>query len=113
MRCIRPPSPSSFVGGHEVNAVTERPELRSLSDDAIFALAQAERRAVVTENIVDFVPLADAAEQRGQVHHGLVLVDPAKFPRGNSRTSGRLVRELDQLLRSLPGDRAASLRHWL
>ena len=99
--------------GHDVSAVTERPDVRSLTDAEIFALAQAERRAVATENIVDFVPLADAAEQRGQAHHGLVLVDPAKFSRGNPRTIGRLVRELEKLLADEPSDKARSLRHWL
>jgi len=99
--------------GFDVSAVTERAELRSLPDAAVFALAQVERRAVVTENIVDFVPLADAAEQRGDAHHGLVLIDPAKFSRGNPRTSGRVVRELEKLLANEPSDRPGSMRHWL
>ena len=98
---------------HDAVAVTERKELRSLADAAIFAVAQQERRAVVTENVVDFVPLADNADQRGRVHHGLVLIDPAKFPRGQRRTIGRLVKELERLLASFPDDDAASLRHWL
>lgn len=99
--------------GHNVVAVTERAELRSFSDSALFALAQQEGRAVVTENIADFVPLADAADQRGQVHHGLVLVDPAKYPRGVSRTIGRLVRALDQMLGAHPAAQPTSARHWI
>jgi hypothetical protein len=99
--------------GHQVSAVTERVELRSLADSAIFALAQQERRAVATENIADFVPLADAADQRGEAHHGLVLIDPAKFPRGHRRTIGRLVRELDKVLASIRDEQARSVRLWL
>lgn len=99
--------------GHDASALTERPEARSLSDAAIFALAHAERRVVVAANVVDFVPLANTAEQRGEVHHGLVLVDPMKFSRGKPRTVGRLVRELERLLDDEPGDRARSLRRWL
>lgn len=99
--------------GHDASAVTERVELRSLSDTAVFALAQEEHRAVVTENIVDFVPLADATEQRGRVHYGLVLVDPAKFPRGNARVTGRMVRELLKLLAEQSSDQPRSLRFWL
>jgi hypothetical protein len=98
---------------HHVSAVTERVELRSLADSAIFALAQEERRAVVTENTADFVPLADGADQRGNAHHGLVLIDPAKFPRGHRRTIGRLVRDLERLLAGFPDDHARSVRHWL
>ena len=99
--------------GHDTSAVTERVEFRSLPDAAIFAVSQDERRAVITENVVDFVPLADAMEQRGKVHYGLVLVDPAKFPRGNPRTTGRMVRELLKLCAEQPSDQPRSLRYWL
>ncbi len=99
--------------GHDVVAVTARAELRSLPDDGVFATAQQEGRAVLTENIRDFCPIADAADQRGHVHHGLVLADPAKYPRGNPRTIGRLVTELDRLLNEHRGDEATSLRWWL
>jgi predicted nuclease of predicted toxin-antitoxin system len=99
--------------GYDVSAVTERVALRSLADAAIFATAQDERRAVVTENVADFVPLADTVEQRGKPHHGLVLADPAKFPRGNPRIRGRMVRELLKLLAQEPSDHPRSLRHWL
>jgi hypothetical protein len=99
--------------GRDVSAVTERPELRSLPDGDVFALAQAERRAVVTENIGDFSSLADGVDQRGTPHFGLVLIDPVKYPRGQRRTIGRLTTELDRLLSEHPGDQATSLRHWI
>ena len=99
--------------GHDVSAVTERPELRSLPDQDVFAVAQQEGRVVVSENIGDFSSLADAADERGQAHHGLVLVDPAKFPRGQRRTIGRLVTKLDRLLKDHPRDQASSPRHWI
>jgi hypothetical protein len=99
--------------GHDVDAVTGRPELRGLPDDAVFAAAQDEHRAVVTENVRDFSALANAADQRGHAYHGLVLVDPAKYPRGNRRTIGHLVRRLDVLLTEHRGNDAMSSRHWL
>jgi Domain of unknown function (DUF5615) len=99
--------------GHDASTVTESAELRSQADSAIFALAQRERRAVVTENVSDFIPLADDADQRDQPHHGLVLVDPAKYRRGSRRTIGRLVTALDRLLAAVPDDEARSLRDWL
>jgi hypothetical protein len=68
---------------------------------------------VVTENIVDFVPLADATEQRGKPHYGLVLVDPTKFPRGDPRVIGRMVRELTKVIVEQPIDQPRSLRYWL
>ena len=99
--------------GRDVNAVTERMELRSVADAALFAFAQQERRAIATENVADFVPLADAADQRGQPHHGLILIDPAKFPRGSRRTVGRLVTALGKVFEIYADEKPRSIRHWL
>jgi hypothetical protein len=99
--------------GHDAEAVTERAELRSLADIAIFTLAQPERRAVVTENINDFSVIANGYDQRGQAHYGLVLVPAGSYPRHNPRTIGRMVTELDRLLNEHPDDTPTSLRHWL
>jgi len=99
--------------GHDVIAVTERMELRSLPDAAIFAAAKEERRAVVTENVTDFVPLADITDQRGEQHHGLILISPVKFPRGQRGTIGHLVTELDRLLNANADDAPTNPRVWL
>ncbi len=99
--------------GHDVDAVAGRSELRALADTDLFALAQAEERAVVTENIPDFSVIADEYDQRGHTHHGLVLAAPGSYPRGNPRTIGRLVAALDELLGERPGRAPTSLRHWL
>lgn len=98
---------------YDVEAVTERSELRALADTDIFALSQQEQRAVVTENIDDFSVIADGYDHRGQVHHGLVLVPPGAYPRGSARTIGRMVTELDRLLGEYPETTPTSLRHWL
>ncbi len=99
--------------GHDAGAVVERVELRALTDTDLFALAQTEQRMVVTENIPDFSGIADDYDQRGQVHHGLVLADPSRYPRGSPGTIGRMVTELDQLLEKHPETTPASLRYWL
>ncbi len=99
--------------GHDVVAVTARPELRALADPDVFAAAQEERRAVVTENIGDFARIADSHDQRGRQHFGLVLLDPAKYARGSPQTVGRMVTALDVLLKAHPRDDPTSLRHWL
>jgi hypothetical protein len=99
--------------GHDVAAVVARPELRAVADAAVFAAAQEERRAMVTENIADFVRLARDHDAHGLQHHGLVLVDPRKFPRGSAGTIGRVVAALDALLSDRPGDEATGLLHWL
>jgi hypothetical protein len=98
--------------GHDVEAVAHRVELRALADPDVFAAAKAEARAVVTENIADFVPLVDECDRRSESHHGLVMVDPAKFPRGGQRTIGRMVTALELLLIQHPEDESTSQRHW-
>ena len=97
----------------DVSAVTERAELRGLADADLFALAQAEQRAVVTENIPDFSVLADGYDQRGQAHHGLLFVQSQRYPRRSQRTIGRMVTALEELLRVHPGRTPMGLRHWL
>ena len=99
--------------GHDVSAVTERPELPSLPDADVFLAAQEEQRSLVTENIGDFSSIADDFDRQGRVHYGLVLIDPATYPRGKEATIGRLVVGLDQLVKEHPIDAATSRRHWL
>jgi hypothetical protein len=99
--------------GQEIEAVTRRADLRALPDGDIFATAQRERRAIVTENIADFSEIADDHDRRGVVHYGLVLVDPGKYPRGAPRTIGQMVTELDRVLAEHPGEEPTSLRCWL
>lgn len=99
--------------GHDVDAVTARVELRALTDEELFVVAQEERRAVVTENVADFCRIADRRDERGTPHHGLVLVYPAKHPRGDQRTIGRMVTALEGLLAKHRSDEATSLRQWL
>jgi predicted nuclease of predicted toxin-antitoxin system len=99
--------------GHDAHAVAARAELRTLPDAEIFAVAQHEQRIVVTENIDDFSAIADSHDRRGQTHHGLILVTPRRYPRGNPRTIGQMVTALAKLLDEQPGTTPTSLRHWL
>jgi predicted nuclease of predicted toxin-antitoxin system len=52
--------------GHDTVAVVERVDLRNLSDADVFAAAQRERLTVVTDNVSDFVPIANDNDARGQ-----------------------------------------------
>jgi predicted nuclease of predicted toxin-antitoxin system len=99
--------------GQDVQAVTEHPELRSLADTDIFALAQQQQRAVVTENVADFSIIASGYDQRGQAHHGLILVARGSYPRGRRGTIGRMVTELERLLEEHPDVGPTGLRYWL
>ena len=99
--------------GHDVEAVAARSELRALSDEEIFDVAQQEGRTVVTENIADFSAILNRQDTSGQPHYGLVLVNPGKHPRGDPRAIGRMVGSLDALLGEHNRDDATSRRYWL
>jgi hypothetical protein len=91
--------------GHDAIAVLERPDLVDQSDDAIFAAAQEEERAVFTENVGDYIPLANARLAADTRFHGLVMTSNAAYPRGHARTLGRAVSALDEYMRARPGQR--------
>jgi hypothetical protein len=62
--------------GVDAVAVKEFPDLRSLDDGSLLAIATLDQRVLVTENVSDFATLA----RTGQ-HVGLVFCHPARFPR--------------------------------
>jgi predicted nucleic acid-binding protein len=59
--------------GHDVTAVVANPALIGLSDDQILAHATDTRRALVTANIKDFIPL-DARHCTTVSSHALLLM---------------------------------------
>ncbi len=68
---------------YDVVAVSDRADLVGRSDMTILETASSELRAVVTNNIKDFRPLAAEGLARGQSHGGVVL-PPSQIPTLNS-----------------------------
>jgi hypothetical protein len=68
------------------------------SDADMLASAQADERALVTENVRDYRPLEVGLVAGGFHHAGLVYTTNRRFPRGDPATLGRLVRALEALL---------------
>lgn len=100
--------------GYDVVAVGERADRSGLPDAGIFLASQQEQRAIVTENVRDFRPLAQEWQAMGRVHFGLVLTTNRRFPRAQSRTHGRLVTALKSLLDADAQSYVASNREiWL
>jgi hypothetical protein len=93
------------ASGHDVDCVAERPDLRGRSDEQLFALMPAERRAIVTEDWADFGVLAGRAAAEGTDHYGIVFTSQASLPRGKN-TIGLYVRVFDEFLRRYPADDA-------
>ena len=91
--------------GHDVVAVTERSELVGLEDYQLFSLMSSERRAIVTENAGDYMPLFREAATKGLDHLGFVFTSPRAMPR-SKQTIGLFVSVLDELLRANSADDA-------
>lgn len=89
--------------GHDVVAIKDQAEWQAKSDPEVVALARAERRAIVTNNVRDYRPLhAELVAGDGEGHAGMVFV-PANMPRTKAAT-GQLVVALEAKLAEYPGD---------
>jgi hypothetical protein len=99
--------------GHDVQSVAGHPDREALSDLEVLAIARAERRAVVTNNVRDFRPLhAEAVMPGGVGHYGMI------FMSGNYRRTkddiGRIAAALEAKINQYPGDDAlANAEDWL
>lgn len=82
---------------HDVVAVAERDDLRSMTDDSLFAWAAAEDRWLVTENVKDFRPILMQALQAGRTSGGLLFTSSRAFPRSR-KDPGPLIEALHNWL---------------
>jgi predicted nuclease of predicted toxin-antitoxin system len=96
--------------GYDVVAVVDRADLVGRSDRMILEVASSELRAVVTDNIKDFRPLAAERLARGQGHGGLILL-----PTSRTRTRAAvaaLADAIESVLRDHP-DGLGSGERWI
>lgn len=94
--------------GHDVIAVADRDDLVGCSDRTILEAVAGEGRAVVTNNIKDFRPLAAEWLSQGRTHSGLIL-----FPSTRTRTRAAitvLTAAIEAVLRAHPEGIAGSER---
>lgn len=96
--------------GHDVIAVVDRDDLVGRSDRIVFEVATGEGRAMITNNIKDFRPLAAEWLAQGRTHAGLVLL-----PSSRTRTRAAvatLADAVEAVLRAHPDGLAGSER-WI
>jgi predicted nuclease of predicted toxin-antitoxin system len=96
--------------GYDVEAVAERPDLVGCSDRSVLELASTESRAVITNNIKDFRPLAAEWLAQGRVHAGLILL-PSTRTR-NRAAIALLAERILTILRNNPDGLSGSER-WI
>jgi hypothetical protein len=87
--------------GHDVVAVADWPDLRSKSDDEVFAWASAEKRWLLTENVKDFRPIMLRALQAGPASCGLLFTSSRAFPRSR-KNPGPLIKAIHGWLAAGP-----------
>lgn len=96
--------------GFDVVAVAERDDLAGSSDRAVLDVAAAEERAVITNNVKDFRPLAAERLAQGRSHAGLILL-PSKRTRTRAAVA-TLASAVEKVLRDHPAGLAGSER-WI
>jgi Domain of unknown function (DUF5615) len=85
--------------GHDVQAIKrDRVELEGLSDRELVEGMQAERRAIVTNDVADFQPLHDRLVAAGGGHYGMLFTSDQRMPRTKAGIAG-WVDVLDAFLR--------------
>lgn len=94
--------------GHDVVSVHQTPG-RATPDDELLDHARSQGRAVVTENVRDFRPLAEALLAAGGSHAGVVFTTEKRWPR---RDPGALITALDELL-TLMTEQPVDAELWL
>ena len=70
--------------GHDVTAVAQS-DLAGLRDRPLMAAAIREGRALVTENVGDFLPIAVELARVGTRHAGIIITNARHFPRSTRR----------------------------
>jgi hypothetical protein len=89
--------------GYDVASVKERPELVSHTDVQLLSVMADERRALLSENVVDFAPLIRQLAADGGSHYGMIYSSPNSMPRSR-HTIGVFIRALTATLEQHPGD---------
>lgn len=96
--------------GLNVEAVVERTDLIQAPDLKVIEVAAREGRAVVSNNVKDFRPLAAKRVMDGRGHSGLILL-PASRSRSRAAT-GALADAIEAVMRANP-DGIPSAEHWI
>jgi predicted nuclease of predicted toxin-antitoxin system len=79
--------------GHDVASIAEQAVLRAMTDEEVFALAAAQERWLLTENVKDFQPILQQALQVGMPTVRLLFTSSRTFPRSR-KNPGPLIQAL-------------------
>ena len=99
--------------GYDVESVAGSADREALSDPDVLALARAEHRAIVTNNLRDFRPLHhEALTPGGAGHFGMIFM-PGSYRRTRADI-GRIVAAMEAILAQHPSEKdLANGEAWL
>lgn len=86
----------------DVVAVAAEAGLRGISDQDLLTYATVHERALVTENVADFMPLATRWGGENKAHAGLVFTNPKRFNRATLAYPGNVIAALREFLTDPP-----------
>ncbi|MEX1004324.1 MAG: DUF5615 family PIN-like protein [Acidimicrobiia bacterium] len=98
------PTIAETLGGEtfDVVAVPAQPGLRGISDEDLLVYATTGERALVTENVADFMPLVMHWAGANRAHPGLIFTNPKQFNRATLAYPGNLINGLRHFLNDPP-----------
>lgn len=96
------------VLGHDAVAAVEQ-GWQILADAPLLHVCADESRALLTNNVVDFVVISRNWAVEGRSHHGLIFTSDRKRPRSFDHT-GRFVTDLAELIST--HDSFIDMVHW-
>jgi hypothetical protein len=86
--------------GHDVVGATEFPRrYRGIPDHEFFRRAQEDGRAIVTDNVRDFMTIVAEQASRAEPHFGVVFAVRPAFDRARPAVVGDMTRALESILR--------------
>jgi len=88
--------------GFDVVPASGDERFHGASDEELLAMAASEQRAVVTENVADFMVLAARWPAEGRVYAGIIITHPARFNRALRSYPGTLIKALKAFLQEPP-----------
>jgi hypothetical protein len=94
----------------DVEAVSERADLIEASDREVMETARREGRAVVTNNVKDFRPIAAGRLVDGRGHAGLILLPSGRSRRRDS--TGALADAIEVVMCAYPRG-IPDAEHWI
>lgn len=82
-------------------------------DEPLLALCVGDQRALLTNNVADFVAIQRRWHGEGRSHHGLVFTSDASVPRAR-KSIGRYLTAIETLMRDHPSiDGLLDRVYWL